>query len=327
MINPLEYNEKNIPGILLLTGKTYGRSKNGKSGKFYYKCVPNDKRIPAFLVPYEQKNIGFNKNIENKFVIFKYAEWNNKHPTGTIINTIGDITNLESFYNYQLYCNNLFISIKEFTNGTKSAMKKTNMANIANMQNNPNIENRLEHAVFTIDPKYSRDLDDAISIKDNIISIYIANVPIVIEHYGLWDLFSDQVSTIYLPDRKRTMLPTILSENLCSLLENEERYAFCMDIEVDMVSGIITKVNFCNALIKVKNNYFYDDTDKLGRNQDYQKIFALSKLLCKTYKYIKEIKDSHDLVAFMMILMKCFFNIKYLINFFSIGFICSILFL
>ena len=39
--------EKNIPGILVLNGKTYGRSKSG-TGKFYYKCIPNDKCLPVF---------------------------------------------------------------------------------------------------------------------------------------------------------------------------------------------------------------------------------------------------------------------------------------
>ena len=37
-----------IPGILNVTGKTYGRIK----GKLLYQCIPDDKRIPIFLVPY-----------------------------------------------------------------------------------------------------------------------------------------------------------------------------------------------------------------------------------------------------------------------------------
>ena len=45
-----------IAGVLILSGnKTYGR----KNGKLLYKCMPDDVRIPAFLIPYEIKNIGF----------------------------------------------------------------------------------------------------------------------------------------------------------------------------------------------------------------------------------------------------------------------------
>ena len=32
-----------LPGILILSGNTYGRSKN----KLYYKCIPNDKAITS----------------------------------------------------------------------------------------------------------------------------------------------------------------------------------------------------------------------------------------------------------------------------------------
>uniref|UniRef100_A0A6C0AZN9 RNB domain-containing protein n=1 Tax=viral metagenome TaxID=1070528 RepID=A0A6C0AZN9_9ZZZZ len=320
MINPLEHklfsgdvinisneivyspirNDNNIPGILLLVGKTYGRSKNNK---FYYKCIPNDNRIPAFLIPYELKNTGFNKNIINRFILFKYIEWKDKHPVGIIINMIGEINNLGCFYEYQLYCKNLFIPIKKFTSDVDKVMKKEGNNPFIKiiMEKYTNIENRLDHNVFTIDPKLSRDLDDGFSIKDNVLSIYIANVPILMEYFGLWNSFSERISTIYLPDRKRPMLPTLLSENLCSLLENESRFAFCMDIEVK--DDEIIDIKFSNTLIKVRKNYDYDEYNELKKNNDYLKIFDTTKLLCKKYKYINNIKDSHDLVAFLMILM------------------------
>ena len=63
-----------MPGVLLLDGnKTYGRQKNGnkiKQGKLLYKCIPDDMRLPAFLVPYEIKNMGFSKVFKNLYVLF-----------------------------------------------------------------------------------------------------------------------------------------------------------------------------------------------------------------------------------------------------------------
>jgi len=45
-----------IPAVLVLhNNKTYGR----KNGRLLYKCVPDDMRLPTFLVPYEIKNVGF----------------------------------------------------------------------------------------------------------------------------------------------------------------------------------------------------------------------------------------------------------------------------
>ena len=46
-------NKKQIAGILVLSGITYGRSKNGK---LYYKCIPDDIALPVFLVPYAEKS-------------------------------------------------------------------------------------------------------------------------------------------------------------------------------------------------------------------------------------------------------------------------------
>ena len=89
---------ENIPGVLVCnTQKTYGRKKD----KFYYKCIPDDVRLPIFLIPYKIK-LGFNKNISNKYIIFKFKNWNHKRPIGTMLNNFGDVNKLESFYEYQL---------------------------------------------------------------------------------------------------------------------------------------------------------------------------------------------------------------------------------
>ncbi len=66
----------NMPGVLVLdTKKVYGKIKN----KFLYKLVPDDKRLPEFLVPYTNR-IEFNKKVVNKYVVFKFKNWDNKHP-------------------------------------------------------------------------------------------------------------------------------------------------------------------------------------------------------------------------------------------------------
>tara|TARA_Y100000816_G_C26097016_1_gene580738 strand:+ start:349 stop:2034 length:1686 start_codon:yes stop_codon:yes gene_type:complete len=320
-VNPLEYKlfnndviddnkklvfsqirtDKYIAGILLLSGKTYGRSKNGK---LIYKCVPNDPKLPRFLIPYEIKKTTFTKNTLNKFIIFKFKDWDKKHPTGELLNALGEINDLNAYYEYQLYCKNLCISIKEFTNEVTKKMKnKSEKEHINNIiSNNKNIEKRFDYFVFSIDAKSTTDIDDAISIKDNIISVYISNVPLLIEFYKLWNSFSERISTIYLPDRKRPMLPTLLSENLCSLLENETRIVFCMDIHLNKTSDDIENISFTNAFVKINKNYRYEEEDYL-ENDNYKKIKNICSELCKKYKYIKEIKDSHDLIAFLMIFM------------------------
>ena len=69
------FRKQVLPGILVLSGNTYGRYKN----KLYYKCIPNDKSLPVFLVPYQEKNINFNKSKIDKFVLFVFQKWTDKH--------------------------------------------------------------------------------------------------------------------------------------------------------------------------------------------------------------------------------------------------------
>ena len=110
----------NIPGVLLLdTKRTYGKVKD----KFLYKLIPDDKRLPEFLVAYKMK-ITFNKKVCNKYVVFKFKHWDNKHPVAQLDQVLGDVNILDNFYEYQLYCKSLYASIQDFTKATLR-IKKT----------------------------------------------------------------------------------------------------------------------------------------------------------------------------------------------------------
>jgi exoribonuclease R len=109
------------------------------------------------------------------------------------------------------------------------------------------------------------------------------------------------VATIYLPDRRRPMLPTVLSDSLCSLLENEPRFAFAMEITVETATGRILSLEepvFKNVIISVAKNYHYDDPELLYVNESYKELFEITK---KMTKHI--VKTSHDVVSFWMVKM------------------------
>ena len=299
---------ESIAGVLILKGnKTYGRNS---SGKLLYKCIPDDIRLPAFLVPYDMKKVGFSKVFQNLYVTFHFCEWNQKHPQGLLSHTIGPVDVLDNFYEYQLYCKSLNASIQKFTKETSKALKlQPHDAFIENISKRyENIEDRTslnDFYIFTIDPLNTVDFDDAFSIKtlangQTMLSIYIANVTLWMDILGLWDSFSRRISTIYLPDRKRPMLPTILSDCLCSLQEKTVRLAFVMDIFID--NGEINKIKYSNCKINVSKNYSYEEA-KLLANKDYQKILHLTNQLNRKYKYIQNIRNSHDIVSYLMILM------------------------
>ena len=301
---------ENIPGVLdLSANKTYGREHNG-SGKLLYKVVPDDIRLPVFLVPYEQKYMGFSKVFVNLYVTFKFISWEGKHPVGKLTSTIGRVDVLSHFYEYQLFCRSLNASIQTF-NKTASKSVKTLSANQSIddiIDKYEGIEDRRKDwHVFTIDPPTSTDFDDGFSIKKgddgiSLLSIYISNVTILLDVLNLWGSFSRRVSTIYLPDRKRPMLPTILSDNLCSLQEKNTRFALAMDIRVDESTGEIKDIEYRNCAIRVFKNYRYEEKT-LGKDKDYQYLAHITEKLANKYKYIRCISNSHDVVCYLMTLM------------------------
>jgi exoribonuclease R len=297
-----------MSGVLILDGnKTYGRTTNRK--RLLYKCVPNDKNLPHFLIPYEI-SIGFKKVHKNKYVIFKFQEWNDtqQHPIGILVETIGNVDILECFYEYQLYSKSLHHSIKNITNITKEITNKTPVEDyIKQILHNPKyqIQNRLENTppIFTIDPLNSVDFDDGFSIQENVVTVYLANVYFWLETFQLWEGLSNRVSTIYLPDKRRPMLPTILSDSLCSLQQGQSRFAFAIDFTIIENNGIVviddTKTKMQNVIIRPHKNYVYEDHKMLYQDIHYNKLFKISSSIDKHQN--NTIKNSHDLVAFWMI--------------------------
>ena len=310
-----------MPAVIVLAGnKTYGRQNkiiegNKKrsdiaGGKLLYKCIPDDMRLPEFLVPYEMKNIRFSKVFQNLYVTIYYDSWDDKHPRAKLDNVIGPVDVLDNFYEYQLYCKSLNASIQKFKKDTSNAIDSKCHEGIIELvkQKYPSIQDRTDQKkwhIITIDPPKSLDFDDGFSVinlENGIqqLSIYISNVTIWMDVLNLWDSFSRRISTIYLPDKKRPMLPTILSDCLCSLQENVTRVAFVMDILIK--NDEIIDIKHGNCFIKVAKNYCYEEP-KLLADYKYHLILDASQKLSVKNKYINNVRNSHEVVCYLMILM------------------------
>jgi exoribonuclease R len=295
----------NIPGVLVLSGnKTYGSSKKGT---YFYKCIPDDRRLPIFIISHRVK-IEFQKNQVNKYIIFKFLHWKEKHPKGMIVQVLGTVDKLDSFYEYQLYCKSLYASIQTFTKKTMFALKnRSEQYYIDMILKKYSIEDRRDREIITIDPSNSKDYDDAFGITSLnagsvCVSIYISNVSLWMDIMDIWSSFSQRIATIYLPDRRRPMLPTILSDALCSLQEKCSRFAFTLDIYINRDTYEIERTEYTNTCICVERNFGYEDKE-LNDNKTYQTALELINGLNKVRKYVEKVNDSHDVIAYLMILM------------------------
>ena len=292
-----------IAGVLILDGnQTYGRTANNK--RLFYKCIPDSPNLPNFLVPYSPE-ISFLKTQKNRYVVFRFDHWQSKYPCGILVENLGNTDHLPAFYEYQLFCRQIHSNINEITNNTKKLIKRLPELKAQNSEFFQDSQQTHQMPrVISIDPEGAKDFDDAFSIMMispfvAMVSIHIANVYAWMETLNLWSSFGERVSTIYLPDSKRPMLPSILSDSICSLVADKTaKPTFCMELRIDVNQHVILpgSVRFLNQPVKIDKNYVYESKELL-KDPDYQLLHRCTKLLDSS------IHDSHDVVAYWMIKM------------------------
>ncbi len=135
---------------------------------------------------------------------------------------------------------------------------------------------------FTIDPIDARDFDDAISFRELKngsleIGVHIADVA----HYVTPGSALDQeayrrATSVYLPDRVLPMLPERLSNELCSLRPNEEKYTFSAVFEMTR-QGKVKDYWLGRTLIKSDRRFAYEDVQEIieGAEGDHKDILLL----------------------------------------------------
>ncbi len=145
---------------------------------------------------------------------------------------------------------------------------------------------------FTVDPDDAKDFDDAISYRtlDNEryeIGVHIADVSHFVRPGTPLDREAYHRSTsVYLVDRVCPMLPERLSNELCSLRPNEDKYCFSAVFHFDKKDKIIKRW-FGKTLIHSDRRLSYEEAQEIIENgtDDFakaiKKVNALSKKLQK----------------------------------------------
>lgn len=125
---------------------------------------------------------------------------------------------------------------------------------------------------FTIDPKDAKDFDDALSIRELEngnweIGVHIADVT----HFVKPDSFIEaeaynRATSVYLVDRVVPMLPERLSNNLCSLRPNEDKYTFSAVFEMDDKAKVVNQW-YGRTVIRSDKRFSYQDAQAYIDNE------------------------------------------------------------
>ena len=198
-------------------------------------------------------------------VIIEILKWrkNDLSPTGKVVEVLGKPGDHETEISVIIKQNELPL---KFPNQVEEYAK-----NINKEISREEIEKRRdirEILTFTIDPEDAKDFDDAISFRikeKNIyeIGIHIADVGHYVEKESILDKEAfNRATSIYLVDRVVPMLPEILSNNVCSLRPQEEKYTFSAIFNINK-KGEILKEWFGKSVIKSDRRFSYAEAQEI----------------------------------------------------------------
>lgn len=145
---------------------------------------------------------------------------------------------------------------------------------------------------FTIDPDDAKDFDDALSLKklgDDLweIGVHIADVSHYVKPGSVLDEEAyKRGNSVYLVDRVVPMLPEVLSNGLCSLRPNEEKYTFSAVFNMNG-NGDVKKEWFGKTVIYSDRRFTYEEAQERiesGKGDLAEEIQLLNGLAQKLRK-------------------------------------------
>lgn len=260
------------------------------------------KRHYAFVVPDNQTFgqdivVPFDKTYhaqDGDKVLVEITYWGGKGeiPEGEIIARLGSaeapgIDVLSLVYRYDLSPN--------FTAEQLSEAQRLSRQPVEGQLNRRRDFRYYSHIV-TIDGADSKDLDDAVQIVrlengNYMLGVHIADVGEYIKEGSILDKEAYRRGTsVYFVDRVLPMLPTDISNGICSLNAGEDRFALSCVMEVNS-RGRVVAAEISESIINVEKRFTYDTVNEVLKTQQFDEdpsyvetfndMYALSKILYK----------------------------------------------
>ena len=306
-----------------------GNIQVNKNTAFF--VAASEKPIPDFYIPIEKLNGAVN----GERVVARLVKWNktDKKPEGEVVSILkaDDINDAAM--------KEILIEAGFPLQFDKVVLDEA--ANLSETITREELKKRKDYRdilTFTIDPLDAKDFDDAISIRnlDNgnyEIGVHIADVSHFVKPDSILDKAAyERATSVYLPDRVNPMLPEKISNELCSLRPNEDKYTFSVIFQISN-RGEIKHKWIGRTIIHSNHRFTYEDVQQIIESGDglHSKALILLNDLAKQFRQerfdngainfssqevrftldekgkpigivVKESKDAHKLVEEFMLL-------------------------
>lgn len=236
--------------------------------------IPSNKHISLFIP--KGKDLGGEKGQK---AVGKITDWpeSANNPFGEILEILGEVGEAKTELDAIMWEFDLPMSFSD------ELMKKANGLSIDLNKKELSLRRDLRKVnTFTIDPDDARDFDDAISYeyKEDIleVGVHIADVAHFVKEGDLIDKEAlNRGTSVYLVDKVVPMLPEKLSNNLCSLRPNEEKFCFSVIISLDN-KGMVKDRWVGKTVIESDRRFTYQEAQHIidGENGDHKE--AILKL-------------------------------------------------
>jgi len=150
--------------------------------------------------------------------------------------------------------------------------------------NDPKRKNLTDIPLITIDGQSTQDYDDAISLETTEngyrLGIHIIDVGAYIKDRDPIDMAARyRASSIYMPDDKLPMIPSTLSEDLCSLKEGQTRPAISTLVHMNRFFEVLD-YKVIPSVIKVHQQMSYSEANLLnGKNDPITSLYKMATIL------------------------------------------------
>lgn len=258
----------------------------------------------AFVIPDNHKiHVDFFVNLtriksakEGQKVQVKLLEWKqgDQNPTGEVIDVFG----FPGEHNTEIHAIMAEYGLPEsFSDEVEYYARKLDLE-----INEKEIKKRRDFrdiTTFTIDPYDAKDFDDALSLKklDNgnwEVGVHIADVTHYLKPGTVLDKEAvNRATSVYLVDRVIPMLPEVLSNFVCSLRPNEEKYTFSAVFEMTDKGEIVGQW-FGKTIINSNRRFTYEEVQEIieGAEGEYKDEILILDRLAKILRAERTAKGS-----------------------------------